>query len=40
MQPFSYQLDDNDIAAILTFIRGSWGNDALPVSALQVLHYR
>jgi len=40
MQPFSYQLDDNEIATILTYIRGSWGNDALPVSALQVLRYR
>jgi mono/diheme cytochrome c family protein len=40
MQPFSHQLDDNEIATLLTYIRGTWGNDALPVSALQVHHYR
>jgi mono/diheme cytochrome c family protein len=40
MQPFSHQLDDNEIATLLTYIRGAWGNDALPVSALQVHRYR
>jgi mono/diheme cytochrome c family protein len=40
MQPFSHELDDNDIAALLTFMRGAWGNDAPVVSALQVLRYR
>ncbi|MDB5731117.1 MAG: hypothetical protein JWQ03_1012 [Variovorax sp.] len=32
MPPFSHVLDDNDIAAVLTYVRGSWGNDAAPVS--------
>lgn len=40
MPPFSYALDDNEIAALLTYVRGTWGNDALPVSALQVLRAR
>ena len=40
MPPFSYQFDDNEIAEVLSFIRGSWGNDAPTVSALEVLRYR
>ena len=40
MPPFSYQLDDTEVAAVLSFIRGSWGNDAPAVSALDVLRYR
>jgi mono/diheme cytochrome c family protein len=40
MPPFSYQLDENEMAALLTYIRGSWGNDAWPVSALQVHQFR
>ncbi|VTU24715.1 G3-ADH subunit II [Variovorax sp. SRS16] len=32
MPPFGHVLDDDDIAAVLTYIRGSWGNDAAPVS--------
>ncbi len=31
MPPFNHVLDDHDIAAVLTYIRGSWGNDAAPV---------
>ncbi|HEX6707226.1 MAG TPA: cytochrome c [Albitalea sp.] len=40
MPPFSHLLDDNDVAALLTYIRGSWGNDAPVVVPLDVLHYR
>ena len=40
MQPFSHELDDNDIAALLTYMRGSWGNDAPVVTPLQVLRSR
>jgi mono/diheme cytochrome c family protein len=40
MPPFSYRFDDTEIAEVLSFIRGSWGNDAPTVSALDVLHYR
>ena len=32
MPPFSHVLDDDAIAAVLTYIRGSWGNDAAPVT--------
>ncbi len=32
--------DDAALADLLTFVRGSWGNDAAPVSALQVLRAR
>ena len=31
MPPFGHVLDDNDIAAVLTYVRGAWGNDAPPV---------
>ncbi|WP_431273423.1 c-type cytochrome [Variovorax ureilyticus] len=33
MPPFRIVLDDSDVAAVLTYIRGSWGNDAPPVTA-------
>ena len=32
MPPFGHVLDDNDIAAVLTYVRGAWGNDAPPVT--------
>lgn len=32
MPPFGHVLDDAEIAAVLTYVRGSWGNDAEPVS--------
>ncbi|MEJ7688230.1 MAG: c-type cytochrome [Variovorax sp.] len=32
MPPFGHVLDDNDIAAVLTYVRASWGNDAPPVA--------
>lgn len=37
MPPFSQALDDSDIAAVLTFVRGSWGNDAPAVTARDML---
>lgn len=40
MPPFSHQLDNDDIAAVLTFIRGAWGHQAPSVTALDVLRYR
>jgi mono/diheme cytochrome c family protein len=40
MPPFSHVLDDADIAAVLSYIRGSWGNEAPAVSALEVQRYR
>ncbi|MCW5626063.1 MAG: cytochrome c, partial [Burkholderiales bacterium] len=38
MPPFGHVLDDGQIAAVLTYIRGAWGNTAGPVSAAQTRH--
>ena len=35
MPPFGNVLGDDDVAAVLTYIRGSWGNDADAVSLRQ-----
>jgi len=40
MPPFKQVLGNEDIAAVATFIRQSWGNSAAPVSALQVMQIR
>lgn len=40
MPPFRQSLSDDEIAAVLTFVRASWGNDSPPVSARDVLRYR
>jgi mono/diheme cytochrome c family protein len=40
MPGFAWRYDDIDIAALATFLRGSWGNDAPPVSAAQVSRRR
>jgi mono/diheme cytochrome c family protein len=32
MPPFGHVLDDNEIAAVLTYVRGAWGNDAPAVT--------
>lgn len=40
MPPYSHELNDADVAAVLSTIRASWGNRAAPVSALDVLRYR
>lgn len=40
MPPFALVLDDNDIAALLTHIRGSWGNQASAVTPLEVNRIR
>ncbi|MGJ7507194.1 c-type cytochrome [Variovorax sp. GT1P44] len=37
MPPFRYVLDDTDVAAVLTYVRGSWGNDAPPVMPRDML---
>ncbi|NDZ15573.1 alcohol dehydrogenase [Variovorax sp. WS11] len=37
MPPFGHVLDDDGIAAVLSFIRGSWGNDAPPVTRGQII---
>jgi mono/diheme cytochrome c family protein len=40
MPPFHYQLSPEQIAAVASFVRGSWGNDLRPVGAGQVLDRR
>ena len=40
MPPFSHVLDDAEVAAVLTYVRGAWGNAGAPVSALEVNRYR
>jgi len=40
MPPFSHALDDAEVAAVATYIRASWGNNAPDVSALEVNRYR
>jgi len=36
MPPFSHILDDNEVAAVVTYIRVAWGNSGTPVNAKQV----
>jgi mono/diheme cytochrome c family protein len=40
MPSFRWRYDDTDIAALATFVRTSWGNDAPAVSAAQVSQLR
>lgn len=40
MPPFAHTLNDADIASVVSYIRGSWGNAAPPVSQFQVQQYR
>jgi mono/diheme cytochrome c family protein len=40
MPPYSHVLNDQEVAAVVTYLRASWGNRAAPVSADQVNRYR
>ncbi|OZI40640.1 alcohol dehydrogenase [Bordetella genomosp. 1] len=40
MPPFGQMLGDNDIAAVLSYVRGSWGNKASAVTAQEVQRAR
>lgn len=40
MPPFGQVLNDNDVAALVTYIRNSWGNTAEDVTSLQVKQAR
>jgi mono/diheme cytochrome c family protein len=40
MPPYFGVLNDQDVAAVLTYVRASWGNSGAPVSALDVERYR
>jgi len=40
MPPFGHELDDAQVAAVLTWVRASWGNAGAPVTATEVNRYR
>ena len=40
MPPFRLQLSDRDTAAVLTYLRGAWGQRAAPVSEFEVSRVR
>ena len=40
MPPWGGTLKDADIAAVLTYVRGAWGNKAAPVTAAKVASIR
>jgi mono/diheme cytochrome c family protein len=40
MPPYLLRLDDDQIAAVLSYVRASWGNDAPPVSGDEVAKNR
>lgn len=40
MPPFATVLSDVEVADLLSYVRGSWGNRAAPVTALQVSQFR
>jgi mono/diheme cytochrome c family protein len=39
MPPFATSLKDDEVAAVVTYIRNAWGNRAPAVSARQVGSY-
>ena len=40
MPPYGPVLNDGEVAAVVSHLRASWGNDAPAVTALQVNKYR
>ena len=40
MPPFTHVLSDAEVAAVLSFVRASWGNQATPVTAMEVYQHR
>jgi mono/diheme cytochrome c family protein len=40
MPPFAQELNDKEIAAVVTFIRTAWGNRGTPVNAREVNELR
>jgi mono/diheme cytochrome c family protein len=40
MPPYFSVLNDQDVAAVLSYVRASWGNSGAPVSALDIERYR
>jgi mono/diheme cytochrome c family protein len=40
MPPYSHVMDDYEVAAVVSYVRVSWGNGAPPVTASEVNRYR
>lgn len=40
MPPFVHTLSDDDLAAVLSYTRTAWGNEARPISPVEVRRYR
>jgi mono/diheme cytochrome c family protein len=40
MPPFGHALDDAEVAQVVSYLRSAWGNNAPPVSGLDVNRYR
>ena len=40
MPPYATALSDADLAAVLTMIRASWGNNGRPITTIDVQRYR
>jgi mono/diheme cytochrome c family protein len=40
MPPFSHVMDDAEVAAVVSYVRASWGNQAPPVTPSQVNRFR
>ena len=40
MPPFAQSLSDDEVAAVVTYIRASWGNRGTPVSAREANELR
>ena len=40
MPPYFHVLKDADVAAVVTYVRASWGNAGTPVSTVDVERYR
>lgn len=40
MPPFSHALDDGEVAQVVSYLRSAWGNNAPPVSSVDVNRYR
>ena len=40
MPPYSHAMNDHEVAAVVSYVRASWGNAAPPVTAAEVNRYR
>jgi mono/diheme cytochrome c family protein len=40
MPPYSHVMNDDEVAAVVSYLRASWGNRAAPVTASEVNRYR